>query len=415
MIEWARARCETRPPDLFFVDIRDIPVTFASRPAGQEGGSVYGFDQPEVLKAIVEKGCLDVFEFRHGGCSDQLKLLRQVTVPEEDPFIEFAEGISTTIHDATRADLTVTSHDGVLVDADATTRLSALKLDAGLAIDKARLYGRVPLGDEYKGYLFIDIESSGHHGYTALLAVVNEKTDGILGYVSLEPLQHPIDELPGVFYIIATWFNRTRIVVDIAAGSAELPKFLDRAISIAKQAIGKDPNAATRSALDQIIEHYGGTFEAAKSLMKYFKMGDLNSGVNLGMLLVGMGKFDEGVEVLKETFALGSADAAFNLGTVHAQRKSYQDAETWFLKALEMGDKEAHYSLGRIMESQGDWERAEYYYRLAHEVDGDYRAPNNLGIALYKLGRYEEARRYLKIGAQGGDELAAFNLEKLDW
>jgi hypothetical protein len=66
MTEWARERGELRPPGLFFMDIRTIPAAFARRPAGQQGGSIYGFDQPSVLRAVFERGCADIFEFRHG-------------------------------------------------------------------------------------------------------------------------------------------------------------------------------------------------------------------------------------------------------------------------------------------------------------------------------------------------------------
>ncbi len=319
MTEFARARGDARPPDLFFIDIRDIPDTFAGRPNGQKGGSVYGFDQPELLRMIIQMGCLEVFEFYHSKKSEKLKSRRQIIVPDEDPFSKLAEKMKSAITLASKVDVTIFSPEGMLLDADATLVFSKLRLDAGLAINKARL-GKVPIADEYIGFHVTEIESSGHHGYTELLAMA-----------------------------------------------------------------------------------------------KYFDLGDLDSGVNLGMLMVGIGKYERGIKVLESASSLGSANAAFNLGALYTQRKDYENAETWFLRALKLGDKEANYNLGRIHEYRSNWEQAEHYYRLAHDVDEDHRAINNLGIALYQLGRREEARKYLELGANSGDEVAAYNLGALNW
>jgi Flp pilus assembly protein TadD len=413
MIQYAKERGDALPPELFLVDIQRIPKEFAGRPAGQHGGSVYGFDQPAVLKAIMEQGCLDIFEFRHTTKADSLKELRRTIIPENDPFDDFAVHTKKSIDLAIRAEVVAASSDGPLVDISGTSVLSSLKLVAHLMIDSARLKGRIPLGGEYKGYHFVDIQSSGHHGYAQLLVVVNENTNGILGYVSLEPLDSAEGKLPITLFVTATWFNNTRVLTDLAADPEANETFLYRATQASQEAVGKGPKAELRSALEQMIGHFGGPEPARKALKLLFDAGNIDSGVNLGVLLAAMGQFHEGVEILKSALAQGSANAAFNLGTIYLQRKDFHESEIYLRKAMDMGDKEARYSLGTLFEAQGDYDRAEAFYRLSYEIDRDQRAPNNLGIALVNLSRFDEAKKFFGIGKEMGDDLAAYNLTRL--
>lgn len=413
MVEHARRRGDARPPDLFLVDIRRIPKEFAGRPTGQAGGSVYGFDQPTVLKAIVDKCCLEIFEFRHSTKAENLSQLRASIVPDHDPFADMATRVRETIDSMFKANVIATSRDGQMVDSKGTQVLSALKLVARLTIEEARLVGRLPLGDEYTAYHFVDIKSSGSHGYVELLVSFNEKTNAVLGYVSLEPVEYNADKLPFKLLVTAAWFNQRRAVVDFGRDPVAKERFLERAMEVSRVGVGKDASSMTASGLSRIVASLGGLQSAEEVLKTLYEAGDIESGVNLGVLLVATGRPDEGVALLKRAVDQGSPDAAYNLGTIYQQRKNLREAEIYFRRALEMGDKEASYGLGVLFEVKGDWARAEEFYRRSHEVDGYQRATNNLAIALYKLGRQDEAKRYLELARDSGDELAAYNLASM--
>jgi tetratricopeptide (TPR) repeat protein len=407
-------RDEGRAPDFFLIDIRDIPAEFAGRPSGQQGGSVYGLDQPNVLRALVKGGCLEALEFRHTDGTGDIALLRSEIVPDDDPFAALAENLSAAIEVASKATVVAVTGAGDLPDPVATMKLSELKRTAGLAIDSARLVDQYPIGDSHEGFLFSDIESSGHHGYESLLAVSSVKTDAVLGYVSLEPLAGFGGDLPGQFYVLASWFEGVRAIAGIEGGADARRFFPERADAMAKEAIGVDAEARLRRELGQIIAHFGSPDAALRGLARHFRNGDLDSGVNLGMLLVALDRFDDAVVILEEAHRLGSVDAAYNLGTNYTKRRDYENAERWLAKALEGGDREARYNLGRVRQYQADWESAERWYREAHDIDKHPYAPNNLGVALIALGRTDEAHQYLELAAARGDRLAARTLRDLD-
>jgi tetratricopeptide (TPR) repeat protein len=393
MRDWARGQGLLPAPALFCVDIREIPVSFASRPGGQEGGSIYGFDQPKVLRDVFESGCAEIFEFRHGPAAASLGSLRERIMPADDPFLPRG--------DAIRAALAVlkprlASREPANAPGGAETGaadyLQHVVTTARLAILGARFTGRVPLEDGHAGYHFVDIETlpGASHGYAHLLVIVNDKTRGVSGYVSAEPMGPAGTARPLQPYVMAQWIGGRRAVVDLTADVGTAEGFLDRAIPVANRAL-----AATRSPADAV------------------RHASIADAVDAGARLLAESRFEEAESILTEAVARGSAEAANNLGAMHVVRHQYDRAESAYRKALELGDREAAYNLGSVFEAKGDAVQAEHYFRRALEEHHDPRAANNLAIALLHQGRRDEAERYLRLGRAMGDELAARNLEQL--
>ncbi|HUF65222.1 MAG TPA: FRG domain-containing protein, partial [Gemmatimonadaceae bacterium] len=88
--ELSRAMSEAggaaQAPEFFLVDIRDVPTSFARRPAAQHGASLYGFDQAHIIAAAFKGGAIEAFEFEHRPGAD-IGVVRGDVVPADDPFL----------------------------------------------------------------------------------------------------------------------------------------------------------------------------------------------------------------------------------------------------------------------------------------------------------------------------------------
>ncbi len=94
-----------------------------------------------------------------------------------------------------------------------------------------------------------------------------------------------------------------------------------------------------------------------------------------------------------------STNALNNLGGFTMNQRRYEEAKTYLKRALEKDPKflSALNNLGACLMYQKDYAGAEAPLRKALEVDpNDYAATKNLGSTLSKLGRQEEASRYLQ-------------------
>jgi FRG domain/Tetratricopeptide repeat len=74
----------------FFQDLRSVPLTFAGRPLGQQGASIYGLDSVWLLEAIIASGAVETFEFNHSPEVIALGVDRSSLVPVGDPFSPIA-------------------------------------------------------------------------------------------------------------------------------------------------------------------------------------------------------------------------------------------------------------------------------------------------------------------------------------
>ena len=414
MTIWARQQNQPRPPDLFFVDIRRIPPRFAGRPYGQQGGSVYGFDQPHVLRKVFESGgCVDIFEFPHSKKTAALGHLRKEIVPEEDPFAAMVDRIKLAINSGKAQLIAMESDANTTGNAKAANYLQRLVFKAKLAINRARFHQHIPLGNNYVGYHYVDIESSGSHGYAHLLVIVNEQIQKVVGYVSSEPLAGSASKLLSKLFMLATWFNGVRVPIDLVPDLDVIENFIERAVFLAEKTLGSGNKTGSSSELDVLLNHLGAAEQAKEALQEAFRLGNIDAAVNLGQLLANESRFEEAVAIWQQAIEQGSADAAHNLATMYFGLDRFGLAEKAYRQALKLGDWEANYNLGALFEAKHDWSRAEYYYRKALEEHGDRRAPNNLGVMLLKQKRPSEAEKYFKLGRTLGDKLAKENLNLL--
>lgn len=117
---------------------------------------------------------------------------------------------------------------------------------------------------------------------------------------------------------------------------------------------------------------------------------------DLGNLLAARGELQQAVDSFERAIALKPQDAMLwnNLGAILQRGELASEAELAFRRAIEIapGFADALNNLGNLLSAQGrDLEAAEYYCR-AYVLESIRDKPKSmLGIAYYKLGRYEEA------------------------
>jgi tetratricopeptide (TPR) repeat protein len=334
-------------------------------------------------------------------------------MPDDDPFAlvcdRMRSGFEILTPGVTAADPPADTHA-----ADAAECLSRVAATAHLAIHAARFAGRIQLDHGYAGYHYADIQvhPGASHGYAHLLAIANETTRGVAGYVSAEPLGSPGAGVPLQLFVLAMWVNDSRRVVDTAADLGDAARFLERAIPLANETF-RVPLDPPQKPSGMAGSRRGGHDAELERLETAFLGGSIAAGVNLGARLAQLARYEEAETIWKAAIARGSADAAHNLGGMMIALRQLDRAEAAYRMALELGDPEAEYSLGTLFEAKGDWAQAARHYRNALEQQRDQRAPNNLAIVLFQLGREEEAERYLRLGRDMGDALAGENLRRL--
>lgn len=94
------------------------------------------------------------------------------------------------------------------------------------------------------------------------------------------------------------------------------------------------------------------------------------------------------------------AKAHHLLGFIYFGRHSWRKAEKHLRKAVSLDPdfRKAIANLGNLYLAMEEWEAAVPYFRKLLEdprYETPYLAHNNLGWALYKLGRFDEARKHL--------------------
>lgn len=81
-------RSETPPSPMFVVDISRIPPSFAARPSGQRGLSLFGFDQPQAIQFAFYGKAVETFTFDHGSKPyEDTGVNRAAIQPADDPFL----------------------------------------------------------------------------------------------------------------------------------------------------------------------------------------------------------------------------------------------------------------------------------------------------------------------------------------
>lgn len=94
------------------------------------------------------------------------------------------------------------------------------------------------------------------------------------------------------------------------------------------------------------------------------------------------------------------ADAQYQLGLIYQQRRQYDEAKRRFARAVEIDAREADpvFQLGRIALEEDRWNDAIDLLTRAAALDDkccSHEVWRDLGVAYYRLGRFEEARAAL--------------------
>ena len=225
-----------RPPELFLVDIRDIPSDFARRPTSQQGASIYGFDQALVIAAAFKGGAVEAFEFQHGPGVD-VGVGREAVIPPDDPFLPFVERFRQALA-ATQPRVSSASemdaHPSVLALASDTLRLG---------ITVARERERIDLTERVMATVMDQIERRGQIPFRYLMVVCDEKDRIVLGAITCEsvPVSPELRALPPAALaaigfggdVLRLWTVGGSGTVDVG-GWPSITEFTERALEIAR-------------------------------------------------------------------------------------------------------------------------------------------------------------------------------------
>lgn len=134
----------------------------------------------------------------------------------------------------------------------------------------------------------------------------------------------------------------------------------------------------------------------------------------LAQLYVSQNRTHEGLEVL-ESLAQAVDDAPVNwdcLGSAYVQAGQYEKAEAAFRRAISCSVPyaPAHNNLGVLLYRLGRWTEALQQYARAREVaPDDYRPILNSGVIHFRAGRYDEALAHYQVALKANPDSAALN------
>lgn len=165
--------------------------------------------------------------------------------------------------------------------------------------------------------------------------------------------------------------------------------------------VNRDPGLAE--------EHYLRALELAP--------GDVYTRINLGMLRIGLGRGEEGLDLVREAAesAPGWAIGQLWLGRAYGRLQRWPEALAAHRRAAEIepGNIEYQYEAGQLLQRLGDPVASLPYLERAWAVQRDYRELGFLlGFALQSAGRWGEAEacyRFL-LERQPGHVQARYNL-----
>lgn len=125
--------------------------------------------------------------------------------------------------------------------------------------------------------------------------------------------------------------------------------------------------------------------------------------LNLASLYVAAGRYEDAIPLLQavvdDPVYRKPYRAWCNLGWAYHQLGRVEEAEAAYKQALAIAPSfcQAHYNRGLLWEEQGDFGRAERSYeKAATNCPQDARYLFSYGVALVRLERHDEARRYLE-------------------
>jgi len=131
----------------------------------------------------------------------------------------------------------------------------------------------------------------------------------------------------------------------------------------------------------------------------------------LGLLLLDLGRLDQAIAELKESTELdpNRGDIQFHLGTALAEARRWDEAVTAYRKAIVLPSLTvldlAHQNLGLALFHLGRYREAEDALRFALSLDPQLQAAYyNLGLVLIAQKRSQEAKAYFRRAQELGPE-----------
>lgn len=154
--------------------------------------------------------------------------------------------------------------------------------------------------------------------------------------------------------------------------------------------------------------------EAVHVLVQAADAGEPYAGANLVELYLEAADLLAAVEAAERYVDERRPETLVALAEVRAQQNDLREAERLHRRAAELGALRAHTAYGRFLQLvRGDWARAEREFRDA-ERHAEPGWAYTLGRFLLDDGRPDEARSYLQLAADDGDNTAAETLIDLD-
>ena len=139
---------------------------------------------------------------------------------------------------------------------------------------------------------------------------------------------------------------------------------------------------------------------------------------NLGKELFAQNLIDEAIRHFRQSYQLkpNNVENLNKLGYSLFSRRDFDEAMSFYQKALTLSPNngETHGKIGDLLAGKKDFKNAINHYVKALEVNGnDAQSHYNLGIAYYRIGRPDRAKKHFTIAAKISPELKVPDFLKL--
>jgi tetratricopeptide (TPR) repeat protein len=186
----------------------------------------------------------------------------------------------------------------------------------------------------------------------------------------------------------------------------------ERAESVLRRAVeAGDVPAANDLAI--LLRDEGRLVEAVHLLVEAAAAGDQLAAANLVQLHLEAGDLAAAAAAAEQYATERRPDTVVALADVRVQQGRFADADALYRRAGELGALRAHSAYGQFLAVSGEPAAAEREFRVAERIAEPGWA-FALGRFLLDEDRVEEAREYLQIAVEEGDEQALAVLADLD-
>jgi Flp pilus assembly protein TadD len=162
-----------------------------------------------------------------------------------------------------------------------------------------------------------------------------------------------------------------------------------------------------------LLRDEGRLVEAVRVLVDAAAAGDQLAAANLVAVQLEAGDLPAAAAAAEQYATERRPDTILALADVRTQQGRHADADALYRRAGELGALRAHTMYGQFLGAHGDPAAAEREFREAERL-AEPGSAFALGRFLFDVGRVDEARPYLQIAVDEGDEQALEALAELD-